>query len=91
MTEHKTLGAALAAVQADMPSVHKGKTANVGQYRYTYADRAESTAPTPTSWPRPCCTRPPTRPSRAPCRSAAISPSRSGRPSPTAAGTCSDA
>lgn len=44
MTEHKTLGAALAAVQADMPSVHKGKTANVGQYRYTYADLADVSA-----------------------------------------------
>lgn len=44
MTEHKTLAAALAAVQAHMPSVHKGKTANVGQYKYTYADLADVSA-----------------------------------------------
>ena len=41
MSDHKPLAAALAAVQGHMPSVHKGKTANVGQYRYTYADLAD--------------------------------------------------
>lgn len=43
-TEHKTLAAALAAFQAEMPRVHKGKKANVGQYSYTYADLADITA-----------------------------------------------
>ena len=41
MTEHKNLAAALAAFQAEMPTVHKGKKANVGQYSYAYADLAD--------------------------------------------------
>lgn len=46
MTEHKTLAAALAAFQAEMPKIHKGKTAKVptkagGSYSYTYADLAD--------------------------------------------------
>lgn len=48
-TEHKTLAAALAAFQAEMPRVHKGKTAKVptkagGSYSYDYADLADVTA-----------------------------------------------
>lgn len=46
VVEHKSLAAALAAFQGEMPSVHKGNTANVptksgGSYRYTYADLAD--------------------------------------------------
>ena len=41
MSEHKNLAAALAAFQAEMPTVHKGKKANVGQYSYAYADLAD--------------------------------------------------
>lgn len=37
------LAKALAAVQAALPTVHKGKTANVGQYKYDYADLADVT------------------------------------------------
>ena len=44
MAEHQNLAAALAAVQAALPVVHKGKTANVGQYKYDYADLADVTA-----------------------------------------------
>ena len=43
MTDHKNLAAALAAFQAEMPTVHKGKKANVGQYSYSYADLADIT------------------------------------------------
>jgi hypothetical protein len=48
-TEHATLGAALAAFQGEMPTVHKGKTAKVptktgGSYSYSYADVADVTA-----------------------------------------------
>jgi hypothetical protein len=43
MTEHKNLAAALAAFQAEMPTVAKTKRANVGQYTYTYADLADVT------------------------------------------------
>ena len=43
MAEHQNLAAALAAVQAALPVVHKGKTANVGQYKYDYADLADVT------------------------------------------------
>jgi len=32
---------ALAAFQAEMPTVHKGKTADTGKYRYTYADLSD--------------------------------------------------
>lgn len=44
--QHANLATALAAFQANMPSVHKGKTATVptkngGSYRYTYADLAD--------------------------------------------------
>lgn len=41
MSEHKSLPAALAAFQAEMPSVPKGKTANAGSYSYKYADLAD--------------------------------------------------
>ena len=41
MTDHKNLAAALVAFQSEMPTVAKTKTANVGQYRYTYADLAD--------------------------------------------------
>lgn len=46
MSDHKTLAAALAAFQAEMPTVHKGKTAKVptkagGSYSYDYADLAD--------------------------------------------------
>jgi hypothetical protein len=45
---HSNLAAALAAFQAQMPTVHKGKTAVVktkagGEYRYQYADLADVT------------------------------------------------
>jgi hypothetical protein len=48
-TEHASLAEALAAFQAEMPSVLKSKTAKVptksgGQYTYTYADIADVTA-----------------------------------------------
>lgn len=50
-TEHKTLAVALAAFQAEMPKVHKGKTAKVptksgGSYSYDYADLADVSAAT---------------------------------------------
>lgn len=38
------LAAALVEFQAEMPTVHKGKRANVGTYGYTYADLADVTA-----------------------------------------------
>lgn len=39
---HRTLAAALAAFQADLPSVHKGATGQVGQNRnYKYADLSD--------------------------------------------------
>ena len=49
MSDHKTLAAALAAFQAEMPTVHKGKTAKVptksgGSYSYDYADLADVSA-----------------------------------------------
>lgn len=49
MTEHPTLAAALAAVQAALPTVHKGNRATVptkagGSYSYTYADLSDVTA-----------------------------------------------
>ena len=49
MTDHPNLAAALAAVQADMPTVHKGNRATVptkagGSYSYTYADLSDVTA-----------------------------------------------
>lgn len=44
MTEHPSLAAALAAFQAEMPTVHKGKTADTGTYRYSYADLADVVA-----------------------------------------------
>lgn len=37
------IAAALAAFQAEMPTVHKGKRAEVGKYSYTYADLADVT------------------------------------------------
>lgn len=40
-TEHENLAAALAAFQAEAPTVHKGKTANTGSYSYKYADLAD--------------------------------------------------
>lgn len=46
--KHPNLAAALAAFQAEMPTVAKTKRANVGQYAYTYADLADvSEAATP--------------------------------------------
>lgn len=44
-TEHDTIAAALVALQAELPTVHKGKTAQVatksgGSYSYDYADLA---------------------------------------------------
>lgn len=49
MTEHRTLAAALAAFQAEAPTVPKDKTAHVptksgGSYRYQYADLADVAA-----------------------------------------------
>lgn len=48
MTDHPTLAAALAAVQAALPTVHKGKTASIrsdkGSYGYSYADLSDVTA-----------------------------------------------
>lgn len=48
MTDHPSLAAALAAVQAALPVVHKGKTASIksdkGSYGYSYADLADVTA-----------------------------------------------
>ena len=48
MTEHKSLAAALSAVQAALPVVHKGKTASIrsekGSYGYSYADLSDVTA-----------------------------------------------
>ena len=49
MNEHPNLAAALAAVQANMPTVHKGNRATVptkagGSYSYTYADLSDVTA-----------------------------------------------
>lgn len=41
MTETGSLAKALAAFQAEMPTVAKSKTAKVGQYSYTYAGLAE--------------------------------------------------
>lgn len=38
---HETIGAALAAFQAEMPVVGKNKRANIGKYAYTYADLAD--------------------------------------------------
>lgn len=35
------LAEALVAFQKEMPTVHKGKTANTGTYKYTYADLAD--------------------------------------------------
>lgn len=40
MTDHRNIATALAAFQAEMPSVRKSETANAGQYAYTYADLA---------------------------------------------------
>jgi hypothetical protein len=41
--KHPNLAAALAAFQAEMPTVAKSKKANLGQYGYTYADLADVT------------------------------------------------
>ncbi|HET6917296.1 MAG TPA: ERF family protein [Acidimicrobiales bacterium] len=41
MTETKSLAAALAAFQAEMPTVSKDRTAKVGTYSYTYAGLAD--------------------------------------------------
>lgn len=43
MTDTPELATALAAFQADMPTVTKGKTADAGNYRYKYADLADVT------------------------------------------------
>lgn len=42
-TKHPDLETALAAFQAEMPTVNKGKTADTGKYRYKYADIADVT------------------------------------------------
>lgn len=46
--DHPNLAAALAAVQAALPTVHKGKTATIksdkGSYGYSYADLSDVTA-----------------------------------------------
>lgn len=39
----KNIAAALAAFQADMPTIAKNKTADTGKYRYDYADLADIT------------------------------------------------
>lgn len=39
----KEISTALVAFQAEMPTVHKSKTAKVGSYSYTYADLADVT------------------------------------------------
>lgn len=44
MTDHKNLAAALAAFQAEMPTVAKSKTAKAGSFTYNYADLADVTA-----------------------------------------------
>ena len=49
MNDHPNLAAALAAVQANMPTVHKGNRATVptkagGSYSYTYADLSDVSA-----------------------------------------------
>ena len=41
MTAHDTIAAALAAFQAEMPTVAKTKRAKMGTYSYTYADLAD--------------------------------------------------
>jgi len=41
--KHTDLETALAAFQAEMPTVNKGKTADTGKYRYKYADIADVT------------------------------------------------
>lgn len=40
-TKHETLAAALAAFQAELPSIKKGNTASAGTYSYSYADLAD--------------------------------------------------
>lgn len=40
---HETIADALAAFQAEMPKVAKGRTANMEKYRYTYADLGDLT------------------------------------------------
>lgn len=49
MTDHTTMAAALAAVQAALPTVHKGRTATIPSkqgpgYSYRYADLSDVTA-----------------------------------------------
>lgn len=41
LTDHPNLAAALAAVQAELPRIGKGNTANAGTYSYKYADLAD--------------------------------------------------
>lgn len=43
MTEAKSLAAALAAFQADMPTIAKANTADAGNYKYRYADLSDVT------------------------------------------------
>lgn len=38
---HPTLAAALAAFQAELPSIRKGNTADTGSYKYSYADLSD--------------------------------------------------
>lgn len=44
MSDHKNLAAALVAFQAELPSVGKDKTANMGTYSYKYADLGSLTS-----------------------------------------------
>jgi hypothetical protein len=44
MTDHPNLASALAAVQAELPKIAKGETADTGKYTYTYADLADISA-----------------------------------------------
>jgi len=44
VTEHANLATAMAAVQAELPRIGKGNTANAGTYSYRYADLADVSA-----------------------------------------------
>lgn len=43
-TQGSELGAALAKVQTQLPTIGKGSTANIGQYKFKYADLADISA-----------------------------------------------
>lgn len=44
VVKHESLAEALAAFQANIPTIEKGKKANVGKYSYEYADLSDVTA-----------------------------------------------